>query len=179
MGADINVHDQWACESMGAIQDRTAGASRHIRQGDQRLSPAAAAGDRAGGQGREADDGARSGACRRASPARRRSTASARPTTGRAIGRRPTQASARLRAGRMGTESQCPPRSRQDPASFVERHDLWSAAQAQAAAQVERDRSRTKSSRSCASRSPTSTACCAARRCSPPRPPARCAAASP
>lgn len=23
MGADINVHDQWACESMGAIQDRT------------------------------------------------------------------------------------------------------------------------------------------------------------
>ena len=24
MGADINVHDQWACESMGSIQDRTA-----------------------------------------------------------------------------------------------------------------------------------------------------------
>jgi hypothetical protein len=23
MGADINVHDQWACESMGEIQDRT------------------------------------------------------------------------------------------------------------------------------------------------------------
>jgi hypothetical protein len=23
MGTDINVHDQWACESMGAIQDRT------------------------------------------------------------------------------------------------------------------------------------------------------------
>ncbi|MBT6276548.1 MAG: aromatic ring-hydroxylating dioxygenase subunit alpha, partial [Chromatiales bacterium] len=23
MGSDINVHDQWACESMGAIQDRT------------------------------------------------------------------------------------------------------------------------------------------------------------
>ena len=23
MGADINVHDQWACEFMGAIQDRT------------------------------------------------------------------------------------------------------------------------------------------------------------
>ena len=42
MGADINVHDQWACESMGAIQDRTAGASRHVRQGDRRLSQAAA-----------------------------------------------------------------------------------------------------------------------------------------
>ena len=48
MGADINVHDQWACESMGAIQDRTSRASRHLRQGDRRLSPAAAAGDRAG-----------------------------------------------------------------------------------------------------------------------------------
>ena len=23
MGADINVHDQWAVESMGTIQDRT------------------------------------------------------------------------------------------------------------------------------------------------------------
>jgi hypothetical protein len=23
MGVDINVHDQWACESMGAVQDRT------------------------------------------------------------------------------------------------------------------------------------------------------------
>ena len=58
MGTDINVHDQWACESMGAIQDRTAGASRHVRQGDQRLSPLAAAGARAIRQGRKADDGA-------------------------------------------------------------------------------------------------------------------------
>ena len=39
MGADINVHDQWACESMGAIQDRTKRASRPVRQGDQRLPP--------------------------------------------------------------------------------------------------------------------------------------------
>ena len=37
MGADINVHDQWACESMGAIQNRTQGTSRPIGQGDQRL----------------------------------------------------------------------------------------------------------------------------------------------
>jgi hypothetical protein len=27
MGADINVHDQWACESMGTIQDRTKSTS--------------------------------------------------------------------------------------------------------------------------------------------------------
>ena len=51
--------------SMGAIQDRTAGASRHVRQGDRRLPQAVAAGDRAGGQGRKADHGARS---RRAPP---------------------------------------------------------------------------------------------------------------
>jgi nitrite reductase/ring-hydroxylating ferredoxin subunit len=32
MGADINVHDQWACESMGAIQDRTR---EHLGQSDK------------------------------------------------------------------------------------------------------------------------------------------------
>ena len=31
MGADINVHDQWACESMGPIQDRTA---EHLGRSD-------------------------------------------------------------------------------------------------------------------------------------------------
>ena len=61
MGTDINVHDQWACESMGAIQDRTAGASRYLGQSHQCLSPAVAAGARAVRQGRNADDGARSG----------------------------------------------------------------------------------------------------------------------
>ena len=35
MGADINVHDQWACESMGAIQDRT---SEHLGQSDKAIS---------------------------------------------------------------------------------------------------------------------------------------------
>ena len=59
MGADINVHDQWACESMGADPGPHPGASRHVRQGDQRLSPAAAAGARPIGQGCKADDGAR------------------------------------------------------------------------------------------------------------------------
>ena len=42
MGADINVHDQWACESMGADCRSHPGASRAIRQGDCRISPAIA-----------------------------------------------------------------------------------------------------------------------------------------
>jgi phthalate 4,5-dioxygenase oxygenase subunit len=35
MGADINVHDQWACESMGAIQDRT---QEHLGTTDKAIS---------------------------------------------------------------------------------------------------------------------------------------------
>jgi phthalate 4,5-dioxygenase oxygenase subunit len=35
MGADINVHDQWACESMGTIQDRT---QEHLGQSDKAIS---------------------------------------------------------------------------------------------------------------------------------------------
>jgi phthalate 4,5-dioxygenase oxygenase subunit len=35
MGADINVHDQWACESMGAIQDRTR---EHLGQSDKGIT---------------------------------------------------------------------------------------------------------------------------------------------
>jgi len=35
MGADINVHDQWACESMGAIQDR---ATEHLGTSDKAIS---------------------------------------------------------------------------------------------------------------------------------------------
>jgi len=35
MGADINVHDQWACESMGEIQDRT---KEHLGQSDKAIS---------------------------------------------------------------------------------------------------------------------------------------------
>jgi hypothetical protein len=34
MGADINVHDQWACESMGAIQDRT---NEHLGSSDKAI----------------------------------------------------------------------------------------------------------------------------------------------
>src|SRR5215475_11772242 len=35
MGTDINVHDQWACESMGAIQDRT---TEHLGSSDKAIS---------------------------------------------------------------------------------------------------------------------------------------------
>jgi hypothetical protein len=35
MGADINVHDQWACESMGVIQDRT---TEHLGQSDKAIN---------------------------------------------------------------------------------------------------------------------------------------------
>jgi hypothetical protein len=35
MGADINVHDQWACESMGTIQDRTR---EHLGQSDKGIT---------------------------------------------------------------------------------------------------------------------------------------------
>jgi nitrite reductase/ring-hydroxylating ferredoxin subunit len=35
MGFDINVHDQWACESPGAIQDRTR---EHLGQSDKAIS---------------------------------------------------------------------------------------------------------------------------------------------
>ena len=134
MGADINVHDQWACELMGAIQDRTAGASRHVGQGDRRLSAAVAPGARAVRQGRTADDGARSRRRPRRSPARPASTASARPATGRAIGNAPATTGRRRKAGRTGrlmcrSMAHAPRRS----VSFVERHGLWTAAQARAA----------------------------------------------
>jgi phthalate 4,5-dioxygenase len=35
MGADINVHDQWACESMGKIADRT---QEHLGQSDKAIT---------------------------------------------------------------------------------------------------------------------------------------------
>jgi phthalate 4,5-dioxygenase len=35
MGADINVHDQWACESMGEIADRT---QEHLGQSDKAIA---------------------------------------------------------------------------------------------------------------------------------------------
>ena len=64
MGADINVHDQWACESMGAIQDRTR---EHLGQSDKAISAyrrLLRRRDRASRPWRAAADGARC-RCRR------------------------------------------------------------------------------------------------------------------
>ncbi len=55
---DINLHDQWAVESMGAIQDRTQGAPGHDRQGDHGQPAHLAEGDRDGARRRPAADGA-------------------------------------------------------------------------------------------------------------------------
>ena len=68
MGADINVHDQWACESMGTIQDRTR---EHLGQSDKgitayrRLLRQAIEDNR---ERRQAADGARCDSRRRTSP---------------------------------------------------------------------------------------------------------------
>ena len=89
MGADINVHDQWACESMGAIQDRT---HEHLGQSDKAISAyrrLLRAGDRDAGKGGRPLMVLDAAAAPR-SPARPRSTASARPPTGRATGSGPT-----------------------------------------------------------------------------------------
>ena len=101
MGADINVHDQWACESMGAIQDRTA---EHLGTSDKAISAYRRLLRQAldqSGKGEQADDGARCRPRRRPSPAPPASTASARPATGRAIGSAPARIGKRPRAGRM------------------------------------------------------------------------------
>ena len=112
MGADINVHDQWACESMGAIQDRT---QEHLGTSDKAISAYRRLLRQAldqSGKRRQADDGARCRPRRKKSPARPASTASVRPATGRAIGSAPTRAGRRPKAGRMGIEFVIPGRAK-------------------------------------------------------------------
>ena len=175
MGADINVHDQWACESMGAIQDRTR---EHLGQSDKaitayrRLLRQAIEDSR---QRRQAADGARCAA----------GAEHHRP--GRVDGIGPaddwqgywqkTDASKRKpRAGRMGVSCMHPGQSprrrgtypgrawsplrghdrrrcapRRHRSSFVERHDLWSDEQRRAARGGRAARSSSASSNWCAS----------------------------
>ncbi len=54
MGADINVHDQWAVEFDGRDPGPHQRTPRHLGQGDRAVSPPAAAGDRKGRRRREA-----------------------------------------------------------------------------------------------------------------------------
>ncbi len=82
MGMDINVHDQWAVESMGAIQDRTR---EHLGQPTRRSCNIAAC------------CGSRS---RRSPPARSRSCAWTRRMPAASRGRAPWTASGRRKAGR-------------------------------------------------------------------------------
>ena len=150
MGADINVHDQWACESMGADPGPHQGASRPVRQGDHRLSPhPALRRSMQAVKGERAADGAGSGAGACASPGRSASTASARPPTGRATGesaRASPQAQELGEAGRLGSRQRvpsCPPALTCTPrSSFVERHDLWSDEQRTARTRQSKSRSR-------------------------------------
>ena len=65
-----------------------------------------------------------------------------RPVTGRAIGRRPTPASARRRAGPTAADRMASRPAR--ALSFVDRHELWSAEQRRAVAAVEREIKRRK-----------------------------------
>ena len=147
MGADINVHDQWACESMGAIQDRT---KEHLGQSDKGISAyrriLREAMDRTGR--RQAADGAGRGGSR----------AHHRPGHGRR--HRPDRRLAGLlevdrreqaQGGGLGgaSEQRHAPERRNAPerplmsardkrsVSFVERHGLWSDEQAKAAEAVE------------------------------------------
>jgi hypothetical protein len=62
MGADINVHDQWAVESMGRIQDRTR---EHLGQSTRRSSSIAASCGQEIAKASSASDKAADGAGRR------------------------------------------------------------------------------------------------------------------
>ena len=58
MGFDINIHDQFACESQGRDPRPHQGEPRHHRQGHRALPPAAGGRDPEERGGREAADGA-------------------------------------------------------------------------------------------------------------------------
>ena len=113
MGTDINVHDQWAVESMGAIQDRTNEHLGTVRQGDRAVSPPAAAGDREGRRRREADAVPRR--CPRAKHPGPRDHGRHRadPGLGNLLDGSRRQAPPRRAVGRAGAERD----RRQDPAS--------------------------------------------------------------
>ena len=111
MGADINVHDQWAVESMGAIQDRTREHLGTVRQGDHAISPPAAAGNRKGRRRRPS----RSCSSTPRMPAASRGpppwTASGRPGAGKPSGWKSTSSGAAARHGRRRCRRRSPTRS--------------------------------------------------------------------
>ncbi len=171
MGADINVHDQWACESMGPVQDRT---EEHLGQSDKaitayrRMLRAAieqASKRRADADGAGSEQGARHhrSGLRRWRRARRRLAGLLRVAR--------TSIAASTRAGRTGTKLLCracrrpreevgasmSSRDHRARCSFVERHG--SVERRAASRRRARDREAARYARSGAlRRSPTSMA---------------------
>ena len=156
MGFDINVHDQWAIESQGRIQDRTR---EHLGTSDKaivayRRMLLSAIGQVADGEKPPMWlDAARATEIRGPSP----STAWARRSAGKTTGRSSTRAApesswAAGRARRWSPECISPRRPACGMTTARPRRARSSGA------------SRRASSPSCACPSPTSTASCAARR---------------
>ena len=110
MGTDINVHDQWAVELMGAIQDRT---NEHLGTSDKAIVQYR----RLLRQEIEKVSAARSRCCfwmprmRAASRARRRWTASGRRTAGKSTGWKSTSNAAAARRGPRRCRARSPARS--------------------------------------------------------------------
>jgi hypothetical protein len=110
MGADINVHDQWAVESMGAIQDRT---NEHLGTSTRRSCNIAAC----CGRRSKRSPAARSRSCsstprmRAASRARRPWTASGRRAAGKSTGWKSTSSAAAARRGPRRCRARSPTRS--------------------------------------------------------------------
>ena len=164
MGADINVHDQWACESMGAIQDRT---EEHLGTSDKAISAyrrlLRQALDQSGkgarpmmvlDQGGSREDH-RPGLRRRHRPGRRLAGLLAahqqEPAGDQKLGERALSVAAWPRAN-----DQLP--------KVLSSVTVFGPTSRRARPRRSRKRSSATSSNSCASRLPTSTACCAARR---------------
>ena len=100
MGADINVHDQWACESRARCRIARASISASPTRRSSPIGVCCARRSTKAGEGGKplmVLDAAVGGENHRALP---RSTASARPTTGRAIGN--TDADAAPQGGELG-----------------------------------------------------------------------------
>ena len=110
MGADINVHDQWAVESMGAIQDRT---NEHLGTSDKAIVQYR----RLLRQEIEKVGAARSRSCSSttSAPAASRApppwTASGRRGAGKSTGWKSTSSAAAVRRGRRRCRVRCRTRS--------------------------------------------------------------------
>ena len=168
MGTDINVHDQWACESMGAIQDRTEehlGTSDKAISAYRRLLRQALEQSGKGERPMMVLDAARSredhrpGLRRRHRPGRR---------IGRAIGRAPTSTGRTPKAGPTGISVAAWPRANDQLRKALSSVTVFGPPNRRARRRPSRNRSSATSSNWCAFRLPTSTACCAARLWWPP-----------